>query len=56
MDEWVNVFDLFGRKVGSFKINMPNPGITETKIDLTSYRKGMYIAIINGNRYVLEKI
>jgi len=52
----INVFDLFGRKVGSFKINMPNPGITETKIDLTSYRKGMYIAIINGNRYVLEKI
>jgi hypothetical protein len=52
----IGVFDLFGRKVGSFKINMPNPGITETQIDLTSYRKGMYIAIINGNRYVLEKI
>ena len=52
----LEVYDIFGKKVISKEISMPNPGITEIEIDLSGNRKGIYWLKIKNEAYAIEKL
>ncbi len=53
---YLEVYDIFGKKVISKEISMPNPGITEIEIDLSGNRKGIYWLRVNNKAYAIEKL
>lgn len=55
-EEQLEVYDIFGKKVLAQNIKMPNPGVTDISIDVSSLRKGIYWVKIKDKTYGIEKL